>query len=38
MKTTGTADFLESVERKDEGILTIVKGLYNPPPIEKKRS
>ena len=36
MKTTGTADFLDSVRRKDEGILTMAKGFINPPPVEKK--
>ncbi len=36
MKTTATVDFLESVSRKDEGILAIAKGLFNPPKIEKK--
>jgi V/A-type H+/Na+-transporting ATPase subunit I len=36
MKITGTADFLDSVSKKDEGILTIVKGFINPPSIEKK--
>lgn len=36
MKTTGTADFLDSVSRKDEGILTMAKGFINPPPVEKK--
>ncbi len=36
MKTTGTADFLDSVSRKDEGILTMAKGFINPQPVEKK--
>ncbi len=36
MKTTATADFLDSVAKKDEGILTIAKGFINPPPVEKK--
>lgn len=36
MKTTGMSDFLDSVARKDESILTIAKGFINPPPIEKK--
>ncbi len=36
MKTTGMADFLDSVAKKDEGILSIAKGFINPPPIEKK--
>ena len=36
MKTTGTADFLDSVSRKDERILTMAKGFINPPPVEKK--
>jgi len=35
MKTTGTMDFLKSVRRKDAGILALVKGLINPPPITK---
>ncbi len=35
MKTSGTADFLESMARKDKGILPLVKGFINPPPIEK---
>lgn len=36
MKTTATADFLDSVAKKDEGILTMAKGFINPPPVEKK--
>jgi V/A-type H+/Na+-transporting ATPase subunit I len=36
MKVTGIADFLDSVSKKDEGILTIAKGFINPPQIEKK--
>ncbi len=36
MKITATADFLDSVAKKDEGILTLVKGFYSPPSIEKK--
>lgn len=36
MKTTATADFLDSVKRKDGGILSMVKGFINPPAIEKK--
>ena len=36
MKVTGTADFLDSVSKKDEGILTIAKGFINPSQIEKK--
>ena len=36
MKITATADFLDSVAKKDEGILTLVKGFYRPPSIEKK--
>ena len=36
MKTTATGDFLESVRRKDEGILAIAKGLFNPPKIVKQ--
>ncbi len=35
MKTSGTADFLKSVARKEKGILPLVKGFINPPPIEK---
>jgi len=36
MKTTGLADFLETVAKKDSGILTLAKGFVNPPRIEKK--
>ncbi len=36
MKTTGMADFLESVSIKDKGILTLAKSFVNPPRIEKK--
>ncbi|HNS24808.1 MAG TPA: V-type ATP synthase subunit I [Methanobacteriaceae archaeon] len=35
MKTTGALDFLKSMERKEKGILPMVKGFVNPPPIEK---
>jgi V/A-type H+/Na+-transporting ATPase subunit I len=35
MKTTGTLDFLKSMEKKEKGILPMVKGFVNPPPIEK---
>ncbi|MFA0834713.1 MAG: V-type ATP synthase subunit I [Methanobacterium formicicum] len=35
MKTSGTADFLKSMARKEKGILPLVKGFINPPPIEK---
>jgi len=35
MKTTGTLDFLKSVEKKEKGILPMIKGFVNPPPIEK---
>ncbi len=35
MKTTGTIDFLHSVRKREKGILNMVKGLINPPPIEK---
>ncbi len=35
MKTTGTLDFLKSMEKKEKGILPMVKGFINPPPIEK---
>ena len=37
MKTTAMSDFLDSVSRKDEGILAIAKGLVNPPTKEKKQ-
>jgi V/A-type H+-transporting ATPase subunit I len=36
MKTTGLADFLETVGKKDTGILTLAKGFLNPPLIEKR--
>jgi V/A-type H+/Na+-transporting ATPase subunit I len=36
MKATATSEFLNSMSRKDEGILTMVKGMINPPPIPKK--
>jgi V/A-type H+/Na+-transporting ATPase subunit I len=36
MKTTGLADFLESVSIKESGILAFAKGFVNPPRIEKK--
>jgi V/A-type H+/Na+-transporting ATPase subunit I len=36
MKTTGTVDFLHSVRKRDKGMLNMVKGLINPPAIEKK--
>ena len=35
MKTSGTVDFLKSVRRTEGGILPMVKGLINPPPINK---
>jgi len=35
MKTTGTVDFLKSVRKKDGGILSVVKAVVNPPPINK---
>lgn len=35
MKTSGTVDFLQSMARKEKGILPMVKGFINPPPIEK---
>ncbi len=35
MKTSGTVDFLKSMARKEKGILPLVKGFINPPPIEK---
>ena len=37
MKTTGLSDFLETVGRKDTGILTLAKGFVNPPRIEKRQ-
>jgi V/A-type H+-transporting ATPase subunit I len=37
MKTTGIADFLGTVAKKDSGILTLAKGFVNPPRIEKKQ-
>lgn len=36
MKTTGNIDFLHSVRKREKGLLKMVKGLINPPPIEKK--
>ncbi|MGB7970310.1 MAG: V-type ATP synthase subunit I, partial [Methanobacterium sp.] len=36
MKTTGIADFLGTVAKKDTGILTLAKGFVNPPKIEKR--
>jgi V/A-type H+-transporting ATPase subunit I len=35
MKTSGTVDFLKSMARKEKGILPLVKGFINPPPLEK---
>lgn len=35
MKTTGTLDFLKSMEKKEKGILPMIKGFVNPPPIDK---
>ncbi|MCC7550114.1 MAG: V-type ATP synthase subunit I [Methanobacterium sp.] len=35
MKTSGTVDFLSSMARKEKGILPMLKGFINPPPIEK---
>ena len=35
MKTSGTADFLKSMAKKEKGILPLVKSFINPPPIEK---
>ncbi|MDD1764220.1 MAG: V-type ATP synthase subunit I [Methanobacteriaceae archaeon] len=35
MKTAGTLDFLKSMEKKEKGILPMVKGFISPPPIEK---
>ncbi len=37
MKTTGLADFLDTVAKKDSGILTLAKGFVNPPRIEKRQ-
>ncbi len=37
MKTTGIADFLDTVAKKDSGILTLAKGFLNPPRIEKRQ-
>ena len=37
MKTTGLADFLETVGKKDKGILTLAKDFVNPPRIEKRQ-
>ena len=36
MKTTGIADFLELVSKKESGILSFAKNFVNPPRIEKK--
>jgi V/A-type H+-transporting ATPase subunit I len=35
MKTTGTVDFLKSMARKEKGIMPLIKGFINPPPIPK---
>lgn len=35
MKTSGTVDFLKSTAKKEKGILPLVKGFINPPPIKK---
>ena len=35
MKTSGTVDFLKSMAKKEKGILPLVKGFINPPPILK---
>ena len=35
MKTSGSVDFLKSMAHKDKGILPLVKGFINPPPILK---
>ncbi len=35
MKTSGTVDFLKSMAKKEKGILPLVKGFINPPPIKK---
>jgi V/A-type H+-transporting ATPase subunit I len=37
MKTTGMADFLGTVAKKEGGILTLAKGFVNPPRIEKRQ-
>lgn len=36
MKTSSTVDFLKSVRHREKGIMPLVKGFINPPPIEKK--
>ncbi|MCE5213652.1 MAG: V-type ATP synthase subunit I [Methanobacterium sp.] len=36
MKTTGTIDFLHSVRKREKGMMKMVMGMINPPPIEKK--
>jgi V/A-type H+-transporting ATPase subunit I len=36
MKATGNIDFLKSVQKRDKGILPMIKGFISPPPIEKK--
>ncbi len=36
MKTSGIADFLDTVGKKDSGILTLTKNFVNPPRIEKR--
>jgi Archaeal/vacuolar-type H+-ATPase subunit I len=35
MKTSGTVDFLKSMAKKEKGVLPLVKGFINPPPIKK---
>ena len=37
MKTTGLADFLDTVAKKDSGILKLAKDFVNPPRIEKRQ-
>lgn len=36
MKTTGTIDFLHSVRKREKSLMKKIKGLINPPAIEKK--
>jgi V/A-type H+-transporting ATPase subunit I len=36
MKTTGTIDFLHSVRRREKGLMKMVMGMINPPPIQKE--
>lgn len=36
MRTSSTLDFLKSVRKREKGIMPLIKGFINPPPIEKK--